>query len=422
MEEINIIIAVISFLLLSLGLIKKYLELSVFSEPLIALLSGILIGPEFLGLTDPGSWEHPVDILHQSTRFTLSLALMAAALRLPPNFIRKNARPFSVLVLGGMLLMLIFASLFFFVAGFTFPESLLIGAILAPTDPVLATTIVSGFYADRHVPAHMRNMITAESASNDGLAYPFVLLPLVFLSGGKSSFGSWFLDILVVENIGAIILGALTGYLTGTVFLYFDKRKALEIKTLSAVTLSLSFLITASFPIFNLNGIIGVFAAGIIFRILMEEDIGARHERVQSMMERIFIVPVFVLLGMMIPWREWANMGPLIWIITPFVIIFRRLPGLFFLKPFIRIFSLKDVFFAGWFGPVGIAALFYVILVKADYPGYENLWPIVTYAICCSTVLYAFSAYPLTRYFYARHKEPGVAERFRSERSHLEGY
>ena len=422
MEEINILIAVISFLLLSLGLIKKHLEISVFSEPLIALLSGILIGPEFLRWIEPYAWEHSFNVVHQATRFTLSLALMAAALRLPSRFIRKNAGPFSVLVLGGMLLMLIFTSLFFFFAGFTFWESLLIGAILAPTDPVLATTIVSGFYADRHVPAYMRNMITAESASNDGLAYPFVLLPLVFLSGGKSSFGNWFLDILVVENIGAIVLGGLTGYLTGTVFLYFDKRKALEIKTLSVVTLSLSFLITASFPIFNLNGIIGVFAAGLIFRILMEEDVGARHERVQSMMERIFIVPVFVLLGMMIPWREWADMSLLMWISMPFVIILRRLPALFLLKPLIRIFSLKDVVFAGWFGPVGIAALFYVTLIKVNYPGYENLWPIVTYAICCSTVLYAFSAYPLTRYFYARHKKPGVAEKFWSERSHLEGY
>ncbi len=105
MHEINIILACAALLLLSLGLIKRALEVSLLSEPLIALLAGVLIGPQLLGWAEPLSWEHPYRILHQTARFSIGLALMAAAMRVPPGFLRRHLRGFLSLTGGGMLLM-----------------------------------------------------------------------------------------------------------------------------------------------------------------------------------------------------------------------------------------------------------------------------------------------------------------------------
>lgn len=60
--------------------------------------------------------------------------------------------------------------------------AVLIGAVVTPTDPVLASTIVTGTFAEEHLPGHVRHLLSAESGINDGLAYPFVFLPLLLLT------------------------------------------------------------------------------------------------------------------------------------------------------------------------------------------------------------------------------------------------
>jgi len=269
MNELNLIIAVISFLVISLGLIKNYIKRSILSEPLISLVIGILIGPLVFGFADPFTWEKSSEILHESTRYTLALAIMASALRLPADYIQKHARPFAIVLLGGMVLMLILASSFYYLFGIGFWESILLGAILMPTDPVLATTIVSSSYANENIPQRLRNMITAESASNDGLAYLFVLLPIYILEAGEHTLSNWFTDVLLWKILMAIVLGMLIGYAAGWAFRYFRKRDAMEPKTLLAFTLALTFFIDTSFSLIQMNGLIGIFAAGIVFQTLV---------------------------------------------------------------------------------------------------------------------------------------------------------
>ncbi len=400
MKEINILIAIISFLVLTMGLIKANIKKSFVSEPLIALFLGILLGPYFFGVIDPNSWKEHHEILHQFTRFTLALAVMSSALRLPSDYLKRNIKPYSVVLFGGMLLMIVISSLFYFIAGFGLWESVLLGAILAPTDPVLATAIISSTFANEHIPLRLRNMITAESASNDGLAYAFVLLPITVMEAHDLPFMDWLTEVLLWQNIGAVLFGAGLGFIVGKAFSFFQKRKAMVTKTLLAVALSFTFFVLSFFSVIKMNGIIGVFAAGTVFQMLIQEEMETRHEEVQSMMERIFIVPVFLILGAMIPWSAWMDMNWYLWIITPLIIFIRRIPTLFILKPLIGIFSVKDSFFAGWFGPIGVAAVFYVTLILIKHPGHEHLWPIVSYAVVASTLIHAVTANPISQRLY----------------------
>ncbi len=127
------------------------------------------------------------------------------------------------------------------------------------------------------------------------------------------------------------------------------------------------------------------------------------------MMERLFIVPVFVLLGTMLPWADWAGLiqsqPAALWLGLPIMIILRRLPALLVLRPAIPEFSRRDAIFAGWFGPIGVAALFYATLVLIEYPGHEQTWAIVSLAVTISTIVFALSAYPGTKWGYGEGKD-----------------
>lgn len=77
----------------------------------------------------------------------------------------------------------------------TYVSALAISACLTPTDPVLASTIVGGKFASTHVPLHVRQLLSAESAANDGLAYPFLSLSvyLTLESSVSTAFEKFFL-------------------------------------------------------------------------------------------------------------------------------------------------------------------------------------------------------------------------------------
>ena len=70
------------------------------------------------------------------------------------------------------------AFIYALIPNLSFLSSLAIGACLTPTDPILAAAVIGGKYADKHVPAHLRHLLAAESASNDGAAFPFLYFAL----------------------------------------------------------------------------------------------------------------------------------------------------------------------------------------------------------------------------------------------------
>jgi NhaP-type Na+/H+ or K+/H+ antiporter len=72
------------------------------------------------------------------------------------------------------------AFIYAFIPNLNFLSSLAIAACLTPTDPILAAAIVGGKYADKHVPAHLRHILAAESASNDSAAYVYLFFTLYF--------------------------------------------------------------------------------------------------------------------------------------------------------------------------------------------------------------------------------------------------
>ena len=198
-------LAAVGGLLLLLGLLGGLLkERTPVSEPLIALLAGVLIGPAVFGLLDLAKLGNETVILEEAALVTLGVALVGVALRLPVGYASSNWRLLVVLLGILMPLMWVVSGLLvYLVLGLPFWVAVLIGAIVTPTDPVVASSIVAGGVAERNLPTPLRHAISSESGFNDGLALPFVVLPvLVLTEPPREVLGHWLTHTVLLEILG----------------------------------------------------------------------------------------------------------------------------------------------------------------------------------------------------------------------------
>lgn len=374
------------------------------SEPLACLLAGIALGPLGAGLLhlDPVHSSMDAGILREAARFTLAIAVTGAAMRLPAFWLRQNWRGLAVALGPGMLLMWAAgAAIGSLVLGLALLPALLLGAAIAPTDPVLSAPILTGRLARRSVPGPMRDGMTAESAINDGLALPLVMLPIsLMLHPPETAWSDWLLHVVLWEIIGAVLVGAAAGWITAKLMEWARGRSDSDQASLLTVTIAMALATTAGVRLLGGDEVLAAFVAGATLnnsnrRFNVEEH----HERFSEALARFFDLPVMILFGAAIPWAAWGGMG---WRALGFavaVLLLRRMPAWLLLRrwmPWNR--DLRSALFAGWFGPIGAAALFYAMLILDDTRS-ADLWPFIALAIGASVLAHGVSGTPLTRVF-----------------------
>ena len=102
------------------------------------------------------------------------------AVELPKKYMMKHWLSVTIFLLPVMTCGWLIVGLFIWclIPHFTFNDGLLVSACVTATDPVLAAAVVGkGKFAER-VPGHLRNLLSAESGCNDGMAFPFIFLSL----------------------------------------------------------------------------------------------------------------------------------------------------------------------------------------------------------------------------------------------------
>lgn len=93
-------------------------------------------------------------------------------------------------------------------------DALCVGACVTATDPVLASSVVGKGKFAKRVPGHLRNILSAESGSNDGMAFPFLYLALYIILdqyNAARAIKDWILISVLYEVIMGTVLGALIG-------------------------------------------------------------------------------------------------------------------------------------------------------------------------------------------------------------------
>src|SRR5215217_269150 len=412
LRELYVSLAAVGRLLLLLGVVGGLLkERTPISEPLIALIAGVLIGPAALGLLDLAELGNQTLILKEAALVTLGIALVGVALRLPVGYASGNWRLLVVLLGIVMPLMWIVSGLLvYLILGLPFWVSVLIGAIVTPTDPVVASSIVAGGVAERNLPARLRHAISAESGFNDGLALPFVVLPVLVLTEPQGEvLGHWLTHTVLLEIVAGAAVAALMGYVAGKTLRWAERKEAMERTSLLTISLALSLTVLGVTELLHLNGVLAAFVAGIVFNFAGSSEVKESQEEIQEAISRFFDLPVFVIVGMALPWEGWLQLG---WggiLLATAVLLFRHLAGVLALRPLLGALQGKaeDVLFScGWFGPVGAAALYYAAFSLRE-TGIEAAWTVGSLVICASVLVHGITATPLTK-LYGRH--PQVCE------------
>ena len=400
MNALNIALVAIGGLVLFLGLISNWLRRAWWaSDPIIALLFGILLGPT-LGVLNPLEWGISQEVLvEQAARFTLAIGLMGVALRLPKNYVFRHWRSLSVLL--GLVMPLMWLSsglIVYFILNLPFWEAMLIGAVVSPTDPIVASSIVTGCVAQKYLPSRLRHLISSESGANDGLAYPIVFLPLLLLTKPPgAALSEWLVRVILWEVGGAILVGILLGYGSGRLLEWAEAKQTIEEYSFLSYAIALTLTVLGTAKLIGSDGILAVFVAGLAFSEALSGKERSEEENIQEAINRFFSLPIFILLGLVIPWQQWQALGWRGLALAVAVLLLRRLPAILMLKSLLKLRFVESVY-VGWFGPIGVAALYYASLSVRE-TGVEEIWGVSSLLICASIFAHGFTSTPLTEFY-----------------------
>jgi sodium/hydrogen antiporter len=198
-------------LLLAMGLIPSTLKRLPITSAIIYLAVGIVVGPMVLNLFHFNPLKESA-LLETLTEAAVLISLFSAGVKMPvPVSLARWRAPLLLAVVSMAVTVGLVAVLAYYVLGLPLGAAVLLGAIVAPTDPVLATDVQIRHASDRD---RLRFILTCEAGINDGSAFPFVMLGLGLL--GLHEIGEhgvrWIMmDVLWATSAG-IAIGVLLGH------------------------------------------------------------------------------------------------------------------------------------------------------------------------------------------------------------------
>ncbi|MDQ0983058.1 sodium:proton antiporter [Streptomyces sp. V2I9] len=377
------------------------------SVPIVFLAAGVVLYLTPLPLPE----VDPVDSrtwVHHLTELCVIVSLMGAGLAINRPFGRRS-RAATWRLLGIAMPLTIGATALAARAllGWPVPAALLVAAVLAPTDPVLAAEVRVGEpSAEKEDEDEVRFALTSEAGLNDGLAFPFVLAAVALAAAGESWTGGWmshwlWSDVLVRIAVGTAA-GLAIGLLLGRV-LFRSRARSLRLAEQGEgfVALAATFLVYGVAEALHGYGFLAVFATACALR--RSEHSHGYHRVMHAFVEQIerllmalllFGVGAFIASGGLaaLTWRG-AAVGVLLHLlIRPVTGLLAQLrgPG----RP-------NERAAVAFFGIRGIGSLFYLAYAVGEggFGPYEReMWAVVVFAVLISVVVHGVAAAPVTAY------------------------
>ena len=197
-------------LLLVMGLTSSILKRSPVTVAIIYLAVGLLVGPTVLNLFHFNPLKESA-LLEVLTEVAVLISLFSAGVKMPVPFSFARWRaPILLATVSMAITVALIAAFAHYVLGMPLGAGVLLGAIVAPTDPVLATDVQVRHPGDRD---HLRFTLTCEAGMNDGSAFPFVMLGLGLL--GLHELGDFGLNWILLDGVWATLGGIALGLVAG---------------------------------------------------------------------------------------------------------------------------------------------------------------------------------------------------------------
>ncbi|QIW94612.1 hypothetical protein AMS68_000130 [Peltaster fructicola] len=440
----------LSFFLINYVLFEKFIRNRLhLSEPPIALVLGIIVGPQVLGWVTPnfcgangchgeismpgdsevGGWGWGDDVVQEATRVIVGIQVFAVGVELPAYYMGKHWKSLAMM-LGPVMTVgwLVSATLVMLIFKTSFTIALVVAACLTPTDPVLAASILSNSQFSERVPKRIKELLSVETGCNDGTSFPFLYIGLFLLT--KSSVGEaikeWFLITILWQCAFSIVVGVSIGTAFNRILRFSVKHEYVARSGFLTFYLLLALLSVGIGSILGADDFLVSFGCGYGF----SRDGWFSEETAETKLPQIIDLmlnsAMFVYLGAIIPWQNFAPQELQPYVTIPrllafvvLVLLLRRIPVIMALYRFIpHIHTWREAFFCGHFGPMGLGGLFLAIearailetgtaepLPKPDIgeppwtpreKALQIVWPIVCFTVMSSTLVHGLSVLVLS--------------------------
>lgn len=420
----------IGLLMLARGLAATTIARLPFTSAIVYLCVGLVLGPLVLGIfaIDPLKQSHLLETL---TEIAVLISLFSAGVKMPVPINRKRWSPAIRMAMVSMTVSVgLIAAFACLVMKMPLGAGILLGAILAPTDPVLATDVQVRHADDRD---KLRFTLTCEAGMNDGSAFPFVMLGLGLL--GMHDLGDYAWKWLAVDVLWATIVAIAIGFAGGAAlgklgWMLRGKEPRHEVLD-DLVGLGLIALVYGVSVAANAWGFLAVFFAGVALRqtelvlsgahtdrqgLLVNDEltpgnlpasqevpltVSAESLVFKEHLERLSELTLVLLLGGMLGkgdwnWHTWGTALFLFVVARPLSVVL----GLLWSDSSWRIRGLM-----GWFGVRGIGSVYYLMYaINHGLPRSmaRDFIEIVVVVIMLSILVHGTSTNPIMERFWRK--------------------
>lgn len=374
-----------------------------FTSAIIYLLFGA-VAAGVLNLLDVGLLDPFEDyqVIERLAEFAVIIALFGAGLRIDrPLGWRAWRSPLLLLAVAMPVTIAGIALWGTTVMGLSLGAAVILGAALAPTDPVLASDVQVGPPGDDDEP-EPNFALTAEAGGNDGLAFPFVFLGIyIAAEGGSDWLGEWALaDVLYAIPVG-VLLGAIAGHGIARLSMFLRRRSLMHERFDGWLAVAATFAVYGAAEVAGAYGFLAAFAAGLAFR--RHEAEHESHARVHAgaeTVEHFSELALVLLLGSTVTLAGLAEPGLAGWLLVPLLLlVIRPLATVIALLP--TSVRRDERLFIGWFGIRGIGSFYYVAValhagVLAANEASVVYWTVVA-CVGVSIIAHGLTSTPATR-------------------------
>ncbi len=399
MTDFETAAALFGGLLMFGALVSALVHRSFLALTSIFVLVGFLLGSGGLGVLKLDHGSGFVEILAITA---LVVILFRDGLEVEEEMLRTAWHlPARKLVIAMPITALIVALTAKALVGLSWTEAFLLGALLAPTDPVLS----SGVVTNPRVPRIIRHSLNLESGMNDGLALAPVLALIAALQASNGDFVWWK---FVAQDVGlGLAFGLAIGFAASVLL---PKESALGDGTpphqRALYALGVAFLAygTTTLPPHG-NGLIAVFVCAIVLGIRRPDLAHVFEERAQDIVE-IVKLGIFIVFGSLLTLNGLFGDGFAAVAIVLVTLLVARPVAVWLALSGTGVDTATKAFMA-WFGPKGVATMTFALLVLAEgFPASSQLFNLAALVVFASTIAHGLSDGPGVDWIARRSREP----------------
>ncbi|MFI7210171.1 cation:proton antiporter [Micromonospora maritima] len=401
MEPVDVAFALLGVGALLAGILPRMLEKRPLSMPIAFLGLGMLVFLLPTGLPTPDPLRSP-ELTTHLTEIGVIVALMGAGLKIdrPLSWARWSST-WRLLAIAMPLCIAAVALLGWWWAGLVPAAALLLGAALAPTDPVLASDVQVGEPTDvEDSEDEVRFALTSEAGLNDGLAFPFVYAAIAIATTSLAP-SDWLVHWLSVDVVYKLAVGVggglLVGWLLGKLFFRAPSTLRLARHSEGFLALAATFLAYGLVEVIGGYGFLAVFVAARAIRAAerTHEFHSVLHDFAEQV-ERLLTVLLLLLFGGAV---VTGLLAPLTWpaalVGLALVLVIRPLAGWLSLRGAPG--CATEHWVISLFGIRGVGSFYYLAYAtsKTEFPQAELLWATVGLVVVVSVVVHGVAATPV---------------------------